>query len=423
MHRGTYIAGCAGLTLAVALVAAFLMQPAAAQPPDRSCGTCHTSEEEGYALSAHAVAATSEAYRTLAGAASSASAWGADGCRRCHMPLAAGITGIPCEGCHLIAGVGTLGYGDFHLATDGAMRGVTPGQAPHPTIASPLFGDSLFCAACHEQYHPESGVALQSTYTEWLNSSASRAGTTCQACHMAEGAPSHAFGAGTAGDAAKGKALAEAIAFDVRWPEQAQAGSPCIFDVLVENKEAGHALPTGKPEGYEMWLEMAATVDGQTVFTEALTYGVVFADSEGRYEPPVTSADAASLFRDHRLFPGRPVAERFVFVVPSDARGQLDVEVRLMYRRTPRWLSERLGLTVAPAVVVHRASASLPLVEPPPRATYVPPTPTATVAPTPTPIVEEGGRLEGEGWLAPFLLVGGLVLLGVAAWALKARAV
>jgi hypothetical protein len=194
-------------------------------------------------------------------------------------------------------------------------------------------------------------------------------------------------------------------------------------DVRLENTGAAHALPTGKPEGYEMWLEMAATVGGQTVFTESLPYGVVFADDEGNYDPRVTSSDAASLLRDHRLFPGRAVVERFAFVVPADVRGQVDVEVRLMYRRTPSWLSERLGLPSVPAMLVRRASAAVPVVEPPPRPTYVAPTPTATLAPTPTPVLEGSGTVEEEGWLGSFLLVAGLVLVSVAAWALKARAV
>lgn len=422
MRRRIHPAVGAGLALAIAAVAVVVAWPALAQPPGGTCGPCHASEQDGYGLSAHASAAESGAFRALAREASTLPEWGEDGCLRCHAP-GAGAAGVSCEACHLMEGAGRLGYGDFRLATDGAMRSAKPGQAPHATAPSPLFGDSLFCAACHEQYHPKSGVALQSTYTEWLNSGASRTGTTCQACHMAGAWSSHAFGPGAREDAAKGAALAQAIALEVRWPEVARGGAPFVVDARLENTGAGHALPTGKPEGYEMWLEMAAAIDGRTVFTETLPYGVVFADREGQYRPPVPSANAAGLFRDHRLFPRRPVAERFVFVIPSDARGSVDVEVRLMYRRTPRWLSERLGLPDAPAVVVRRASASLLVVEPPPRPTYVAPTPTATVAPTSTPLAEEGGRLEEEGWLGPLLLVAGLVLVGVTAWALRARAV
>jgi hypothetical protein len=240
---------------------------------------------------------------------------------------------------------------------------------------------------------------------------------------MACASPDHAFGAGAMDAAAKGEALGRAIDLQVRWPESVRAGSPLVVDARLENTGAGHALPTGKPEGYEMWLEMTATAGGETLFTEALPYGVVYADSKGNYQPRVSSLDAASLFVDHRLFPGRPVQERFAFVVPTDVRGRVEVEVRLMYRRAPLWLSERLGLPAAEAVVVRRASASLAVLEPLPTPTYVAPTPTATLMPTPTPALEAVGVLEERGWLGPFLLVGGLVLLGVAAWALKARAV
>lgn len=427
MYLGTRFAAWAQVILGAVVLFVALMRPASAQLPAGTCSACHVNEARGYALSAHASAAESRAYQTLAGAASAMPQWGVDGCRRCHAPLVPGgvetASGVSCEACHLMDDLGTLGYGDFRLATDGAMRSVNPGQAPHLTAASPLFGDSLFCAACHEQYHPESGATLQSTYTEWLNSSASRAGKTCQACHMGKASSGHAFGPSRSDVAAKGEALARAITLEVRCPDSAQAGKALIVDVRLENNGAGHALPTGKPEGYEMWLEVAAAVEGRTVFTESLPYGVVFADSKGNYQPAVSSVNAARLFRDHRLFPGRPVHERFVFVVPSDVRGRVDVEVRLMYRQMPAWLSQRLGLPIATAVVVGRASASVSVLEPPPRPTYVAPTPTATVAPTPTPVLEGSGTVEEEGWLGSFLLVAGLVLLGVAAWALKARAV
>lgn len=417
----------AGILLAVIATVVVAAQGAQAQTPAATCGACHAQEYDGWAASGHAHAAESQIYRALAGAASAVAGWGSDGCNRCHAPLVRGgaeaADGVSCEACHLIQRVEDAGSGNFSLATDGVLRSVKVGPAPHPVSASPLFGDALFCAACHEQYHPVSGVALQSTYTEWVNSASSHGGKTCQACHMAEASSGHAFGPSASDVAAKGEALARAIALEVRWPESAQAGKSLMVDVRLENTGAAHALPTGKPEGYEMWLEMAATVGGQTVFTETLPYGVVFADEEGNYEPRVTSSDAASLLRDHRLFPGRAVVERFAFVVPSDVRGQLDVEVRLMYRRTPAWLSDRLGLPAAPEVVVRRASAAVQVMEPPPRPTYVAPTPTATLVPTPTPVLEGGGTVEGEGWLGPFLLVAGLVLLGVAAWAVKARAV
>ncbi len=425
MRKGWYLA--LGAALATLVAVALATHPSSAQSPDGTpCGACHLAQQEGYALSAHALAAQSEVFQVLAREASAMPNWGTDGCYRCHGPVDGAATGVSCEACHAMDNPGRLGYGDFRLATDGAMRSTKPGAAPHATAVSPLFGDSLFCAACHEQYHPQSGVVLQGTYTEWLNSGAAREGKTCQACHMGETWPNHAFGPGARDDAAKGKALAQAIALEVKWPETAQAGSPLTVDVRLENTGAGHALPTGKVEGSEMWLEMAATVGGRVVFTETLSYGVTYADEKGNTTPPLTSVDAAGLFRDYRLLPGRAVQERFVFVVPSDVRGQVDVEVRLMYRRTPLWLSERLALPAASAVVVRRAAASLAVVEPPPRPTYVAPTPTATLVPTPTPSAWQaatGGKAEGQGWLGPFFVVSVLLLIAVTAWALRERAV
>lgn len=413
------------LAVLVAL-ATGLMWPVRAQSPRETCAQCHAQQYEGWAQSAHAHA--SAAFQALAASPAALAAWGSDGCRQCHAPASEpdAVAGVSCEGCHLLGRVDGVGNGAFHVATDGVLRGARGISAPHPTAASPLFSDSLFCAACHEQYHPTSGVVLQGTYTEWLNSDASREGKTCQTCHMAKDVPSHAFGVGGADAAAKGRALAQAIALDVKWPESARAGASFIVDVRLENVAAGHALPTGKVEESEMWLEMAATVDGQTVFTETLPYGVMYADSEGLHEPPVPSVDAASVFRDHRLFPYRAITERFVFVVPSDVRGTVDVEVRLMYRPTPAWLSERLALPISSAVTVHRASVSLAVLGPAAAPTYVAPTPTATPAATSVPLGESAGgvvRAEERGWLGPFFLVAALVLMAVTVWALRKRAV
>lgn len=413
----------------LAVLGALLVGPAwlvRAQPPAETCARCHAQQYEGWARSAHARA--SAAFQAIAASPAALGTWGSDGCRRCHAPLggSGAVAGISCEGCHLLDRVDGVGNGAFHVATDGVLRSTRGSSSPHPTAASPLFSDSLFCAACHEQYHPTSGVVLQGTYTEWLNSDASREGKTCQTCHMAKGVPSHAFGVGGADAAAKGRALAQAIALDVKWPESARAGAPFIVDVRLENVAAGHALPTGKVEASEMWLEMAATVAGRTVFTETLPYGVMYADSEGLHEPPVPSVDAASVFRDHRLFPYRAITERFVFVVPSDARGTVDVEVRLMYRPTPAWLSERLALPISSAVAVHRASVSLAVLGPAAAPTYVSPTPTprSTATPVPTGGPKDGTvRAEERGWLGPFFLLAALVLMAVTVWALRKRAV
>lgn len=403
-----------------------LAWPVRAQPPTETCAQCHAQQYEGWARSAHARA--SSAFQALAVSPAAVATWGSGGCRQCHAPAREpdAVAGVSCEGCHLLDRVDGVGNGAFHLATDGVLRSMRGSPAPHPTEASSLFSDSLFCAACHEQYHPTSGVVLQGTYTEWLNSDASREGKTCQTCHMAKDLPSHAFSAGGADAAAKGRALAQAIALDVEWPESARAGAPLIVDVRLENVAAGHALPTGKAEGSEMWLEMVARVDGRAVFTETLPYGVMYADDTGSYEPRVPSVDAVSVFWDHRLFPGRARTERFVFVVPSDAGGNVEVEVRLMYGPTPVWLSERLGLAAEPPVVVHRARASLAVLEPLAPPTYVAPTPTARPTATPSPSGGPGDgtvRAEERGWLGSFFLVVALVLLAVTTWALRKRAV
>lgn len=68
-----------------------------------------------------------------------------------------------------------------------------PARAPSGTSAhggfepSTAFGDSRFCATCH-QFPPDgpslNGKLLENTYEEWRASAAAGAGQTCQSCHM-----------------------------------------------------------------------------------------------------------------------------------------------------------------------------------------------------------------------------------------------
>ncbi len=65
---------------------------------------------------------------------------------------------------------------------------VSKSARPHGGwIPEPAFGDSRFCAACHQ--FPEGGYALngkliENTYEEWKASPQAEHGLTCQKCHM-----------------------------------------------------------------------------------------------------------------------------------------------------------------------------------------------------------------------------------------------
>jgi len=236
---------------------------------------------------------------------------------------------------------------------------------------------------------------------------------------------SHA--SGTEDITAKVQSLSRAISLDVQSPETVTAGRQAVLEVWLLNDGAGHALPTGKNESGEMWLEFSATTaDGALLYEDSLSYGVVYNDSEGKHDSPINLWDAASVFTDRRLMPGRAAEEQFAFAVPVGARGDIKVGVALMYRPVPAWLSEQLSLPLADATVIHQATLALRVLEPPPAPTYVAPTPLPTAIPlatTSSGVNAAGVKADDWGWVAPFLGAGALLLIGIGAWALRRRAV
>lgn len=420
------------LAAAVAVLASMLPSPVLADPgePQSACATCHAREFSEWASSPHAGAGQSDVFRGLMDASDGRQAdWPEGSCLQCHAPANGSDTGLPgvsCQVCHLIQSVDGIGNGAFTLASDGFLCSGTASQTPHQTAASELLSDSRLCAACHEQFHPVTGVPLQTTYSEWLNSASAAKGQTCQDCHM-RGADGVSHASGTADIAAKVQALARAISLDVKSPETVIAGRQAVLEVLLLNQGAGHALPTGKNESGEMWLEFSAkTADGALAYEDRLSYAVTYNDSEGKHDSPMNLWDAASVFTDRRLMPGRAAEEQFAFAVPVGARGDIQVDVALMYRAVPTWLSEQLSLPLAAAAAIHRSAVTVRVLEPSPAPTYVAPTPLPTAIPLAT--TSSGGSAAGVkaddlGWVAPFLGAGALLLTGIGAWALRRRAV
>ena len=134
---------------------------------------------------------------------------GVNGCLRCHAPLAEQKAliaieyrakqaptapspayvpadlhrqGLVCAACHVRR----------HMRVGPPRREaaeLAPGVvASHGGFtADPGFGDSRFCAVCH-QFRADgaqlNGKLLENTYEEWRASAAAKAGQSCQSCHM-----------------------------------------------------------------------------------------------------------------------------------------------------------------------------------------------------------------------------------------------
>lgn len=169
-----------------------------------ACGACHAEQHRDWATSLHrrtmgpgilwqfAVFPPEQANR----------------CLRCHAPLAeqkalvarergwpnAPATpppayvpedlhrqGLVCAACHVRA---HRRFGPPARKPSRAAASAHGGFEP-----STAFGDSRFCATCH-QFKPDgpslNGKLLEDTYEEWRASPAAAAGRTCQSCHMPE---------------------------------------------------------------------------------------------------------------------------------------------------------------------------------------------------------------------------------------------
>ncbi len=186
---------------------------------EQRCGNCHAPIHREWANGGHAAppppAGTFATSTTAAtGTAGPACGWGLldekpDGagvCSSCHAPTVRdddpalfdlrqvrGVDahGVHCDYCHKVTGLGEgqigLAHGRFlHKLLRpahgqlffGPLDDVDRGEDAY----SPFYRDSRYCAACHEGV--VFGVSVYTTYSEWLQSPARRAGRHCQDCHM-----------------------------------------------------------------------------------------------------------------------------------------------------------------------------------------------------------------------------------------------
>lgn len=134
---------------------------------------------------------------------------GANGCMRCHAPLAeqkallaaqmhwahAPATpppayvspdlhreGLVCAACHVRL------HARFGPPLRGAVRHTNDAALPHGGFTADAgFQDSRFCAVCHQfpaDWPRLNGKLLENTFTEWQASAYPREGRSCQSCHM-----------------------------------------------------------------------------------------------------------------------------------------------------------------------------------------------------------------------------------------------
>jgi hypothetical protein len=138
-------------------------------------------------------------------------------------------------------------------------------------------------------------------------------------------------------------------------PRSVPAGDLARIAVKVTNSGAGHKLPTGFPEGREVWIDLAvhdargrlvyrlgAVKDGATE-PGTKSFKVELGDRKGN-PVRVKAWEADRILFDTRIPPRGYAEEEYAFNVPRDAKGPLTVRARLNYWPfSPAFLKELMG--------------------------------------------------------------------------------
>jgi hypothetical protein len=389
---------------------------------DQICSACHTDIYAQWRASIMSRSWDDPIYRALLKKASEATGGKIDNfCTGCHTPI--GLTtgqispavdqasmdhttgehplpGVDCETCHNISGRTGEDNGAYVLTPKAHGKPTKFGPykdavSPyHDTVYSEMHTRSDFCSVCHNVTHPFTGTAIERTYDEWHDSEYSFSGKQCQGCHMPDqkgkaaimgpqrdDVAMHWFNGGNvtllnyfhqSENAQRSRDLlttSAAIAFAS--PPQFVAGSDAVVKVKVTNKGAGHKLPSGFPEGREMWIDFTITdALGNVVFrsgavkngeTEPGTqnFRVHLGDKDGN-EVTTDVWKVTHIIDDSRILPeGQDVRSFFVRISP-DATGPFTLKADLNYWPFSQALvDELLGPGKLPVEVVTMASTNM----------------------------------------------------------------
>jgi len=317
--------------------------------------------------------------------------------------------GVQCEVCHNISETNGIGNGAYVLTPKLNGRPLKFGsfkdsQSPyHDTAYSVLHTKSEFCGQCHDVSHPFNRLPIERTYTEWKDSVYAGQGVQCQDCHMKpargkatafskerEKIYSHYFVGGNAvvpkmlgsdlhSDMAV-KQLQDCATVQITAPTAFEAGRSATVRIKVTNTGAGHKLPTGFPEGREMWLDFKVTdAKGNTVYRlgkvehgktepETKSFKVVLGDKNGNVVD-LELLEADRILHDTRI-PAKGFSELdYTFFVEPGAKGPLTLTADLNYWSvSPEWIQRLMGDKAPKIPIIKMASSEAKVGVTPPKA-------------------------------------------------------
>ncbi|UTF59074.1 cytochrome c family protein [Gilvimarinus sp. DA14] len=356
------------------------------------CGACHTEIFREWRSSMMSHAWDDPIYRALLARASKATNGKLDNfCTGCHTPtgLVSGsvstldnqtppdiknpetdMPGVDCESCHNISALSGLDNGAYIMnSSAGAKIKFGPrrdAESPyHQTAYSSVHTDSAMCASCHNVTHPGNGVPVERTYDEWYESPYREAGIGCQDCHMPpvkgksaimgperSDRATHYFAGGNTtilehfgrtknADNVR-KLLRSSGQIELLEQTNLEPGKLAAISLKVSNTGAGHKLPTGFPEGREVWIDLAVTdANNREIYrlgkveqgkTEPGTknFMVKLGDKEGK-KVEVEVWRITHVISDNRILPKGHEVVDYRFSVPEDAIPPFRITAKLHY--------------------------------------------------------------------------------------------
>ena len=381
--------------------------------PPETCKACHGEIYDQWKGSMHSQAWHDPIYRALMRLAGKATDGLTDNlCIGCHTPI--GLTtgqatptgekmgniaknGVSCDFCHNISATTGIGNGAFVLTPRRHGRPLKFGpfkdaKSPyHDTAYSELHTTSALCGTCHNVTHPLNRMPIERTYDEWKDSPYAAEGIGCQECHMTPGPGfkknpgraasggvmrehifTHYFvGGNTLVPALLGsekhaklatEMLQSAAKMEMLAVQDLRPRGLTAVTIRVHNVGAGHKLPTGFPEGREMWIDFRALdeqgkeiyrlgkLDGDGHLDKGThTFKVVLGDKDGKVVD-LELWNATQILSDNRILPRGYADVRFEFAIPEGRQGKITVIADLCYHSFPQPLVNYLLGSEAPKV-------------------------------------------------------------------------
>ena len=308
--------------------------------------------------------------------------------------------GVHCDLCHTITASSFAdtptyepGNASFVSSPGETKRGPhADSESPyHETAFSELHTTSLFCANCHQVFHPINNFHIERTYDEWKYSVYAQNDIQCQDCHMMpveqareaaktlkkqknpgkstfmgpdrENIFTHEFvganftvpellGNKEHGQIARQR-LQSAAELKVDAPARVKKGDLAKISVTVKNVGAGHNLPTSLSEVRQMWLDVqildstgkeiyrSGNLDKKgTITGDPRIFNAHALDKDGKdtYKP----WEIAKYKYNHTIPPKGSATENFFVLIPKGAKGDLTINTVLRYRSYPQALANLL---------------------------------------------------------------------------------